>query len=60
MSFKSVVDAHNNQIDERAREERIGRWWRGPRSVSPALARILRRRRETTEGQTMMMTDNTC
>jgi hypothetical protein len=41
--------ARNNQIDERARAERVGRWWQGLRSVAPVLARILRRRRESTQ-----------
>jgi hypothetical protein len=47
------------QIDKRARAKRIGRRWWGLRSVAPALARILRRRRETTRGRTMTTTDNT-
>ena len=49
-SVESVVDARNNQIEERARAERVGRRWQGMRSVAPALTRILRRRRETTQG----------
>jgi hypothetical protein len=48
-------------MDERARAERVGRRWRGLRSVALALAlaRILRRRRETTRERTTMTTDNT-
>jgi hypothetical protein len=60
---KSVVesagDAHNNQIDKRARAERVGRWWRELRSVALALAMILRRRRETAQQQTTTTADNT-
>ena len=58
-SVKSVADARNNQIDERARAERVGRGWQGLRSVAPVLARILRRRRETTNWWTTTTTDNT-
>ncbi len=41
--------ARNYQIDERTSAERVGRWWRGLRSVVPALARMSRRRREKTQ-----------
>jgi len=36
VSVESVVDARNNQIEERARAERVGRRWQGMRSVAPA------------------------
>jgi hypothetical protein len=59
VSVKSVAHAHNNQIGEIARADRIERRWRGLRSVAPVPARILRRRRETTRGRTTTMTENT-
>ena len=56
-SVESVTDARNNEIDERVRTERVGKRWRGLRSVAPALARILRRRRGSTRWRTKATID---